>query len=208
MFWYPKNEDYQVRDSDGVTLKDFLVRYDPGKYERPAVTVDNLILKLDDDGCSILLIRRGRHPAYGMLALPGGFVEMDETLEAAAARELFEETGLSGIPLIQLSAYGEPNRDPRMRIITVAYVAIISKDVNVKAGDDADDAGFYRVFVTQKRKELEKVYEICFKNEVSQASAIIVEAAGKRMIADSSIASDHSIMILDALERLGLVENK
>jgi 8-oxo-dGTP diphosphatase len=208
MFWYPRDEDYQVRDSEGVTLKGFLENYDPGKYERPAVTVDNLIFKMEDDGCSILLIHRGRHPAYGMLALPGGFVEMDESLEAAAARELKEETGLSGIPLMQLGAYGEVCRDPRMRIITVAYVAIISKDVNVIAGDDASDAGFYRVFVHQTCQDLGKKYELCFRNEVTQICATVVETAGKRMITDSRIASDHSLMILDALERLGLVENK
>lgn len=208
MFWYPKEEDFLVRDSQGVTLREFLDRYDPGKYDRPAVAVDNLIFKLEDAGSSILLIRRGRHPAYGMLALPGGFIEMHESLEEAAARELYEETGVSGISLMQLGAYGEPGRDPRLRIISVAYVAIISKDIDVKAGDDAAEAGFYRISVNQTRQNLEKTYELSFKNGSKQTSAVVVEIAGKRMIAESGIASDHSIMIIDALERLGLVDNK
>jgi 8-oxo-dGTP diphosphatase len=208
MFWYPKEADLDARDAGGVTLREFLEKYDPKRYELPAVTVDILAFRLEEDGMSLLLIRRGRHPAYGMLALPGGFVEMNESLEEAAARELLEETGLSDVELTQLGAYGDVGRDPRMRIVSVAYMSVLRRDMPVRAGDDAADAAFYRVSVGQKRQNMEDIYDLSFISEKGRASAKIVKSLGKRVIAESGIASDHSIMILDALERLGLVENK
>lgn len=207
MFWYPEEKDFEVRDSDGVTLRDFLSAYDPKKYEHPAVTVDNLIFKKEDNEIKILLIRRGRHPAFGMLALPGGFIEMGETLEESAARELFEETGVDGIHLSQLGAYGEIGRDPRLRIISVAFMAVITKDVEYEAGDDAADAGFYSISINKVMNNMETIYELNFKNKDGSASAIIVETGAKRTISNSELASDHSIMILDALERLGYIDN-
>jgi 8-oxo-dGTP diphosphatase len=207
MFWYPKEEDYDVRDSEGTTLRDFLGSYDPHKYELPAVTVDNLILKQEAQGYKILLIRRGRHPSFGMLALPGGFIEMNESLEESAARELFEETGIKGIPLKQLGAYGEVGRDPRLRIISVAYLSIITNDIEFHAGDDAADADFYTVSARKYLKNMETNYIISFQNKSGRASATIRETGAKRSIVDSDIASDHSIMILDALESLGLIDN-
>lgn len=208
MFWYPKDQDYMKRDSDGVTLKDFLERYDPKKYDCPAVTVDILIFKLEENGLSLLLIRRGRHPAYGMLALPGGFVEINESLEETAARELREETGLTGLELTQLGAYGDIGRDPRMRIISVAYMAVLSQHVSVQAGDDAAEAAFYQVVMNKSNQKLQEIYDLNFISSNKRAKSIIVKTAGKRMITESELASDHAIMVLDALERLGLVENK
>jgi 8-oxo-dGTP diphosphatase len=207
MFWYPKLEDYDIRDNQGLTLREFLDRYDPKKYVLPAVTVDNLIFQQTDKGYKILLIRRGRHPSFGMLALPGGFIEMNEALETSAKRELMEETGLIDIPLVQLGAYGEINRDPRLRIISVAYIGIITKEVETTAGDDADEAQFFSISMCKNRNNLETRYELCFENENHKAYATIVETAGKREILNSNIASDHSIMILDALERLGSFDN-
>jgi ADP-ribose pyrophosphatase YjhB (NUDIX family) len=207
MFWYPKEKDYDERDADGVTLRDFLKNYDPNKYERPAVTVDNLIFKKEGEALKILLIRRGRHPSYGKLALPGGFVEMDETLDEAAARELFEETGVRTANLAQLGAYGAVGRDPRMRIISIAYTAIVDSSVKAAAGDDAAEADFYIISLKRQVINNEKVYNLVFSfNEISVSSKV-VESHGKREIAESDVASDHSIMILDALERLGLIEN-
>lgn len=208
MFWYPKDKDYDARDSRGVTLREFLSGYDPNRYDRPAVTVDILAFRLEEDGLSLLLIRRGRHPAYGYLALPGGFVEMNESLEEAAARELAEETGLTGVSLVQLGAYGDVGRDPRMRIVSVAYMSLLPGPVAVRAGDDASDAAFYRVSMVKVRQNMEEFYDLSLTGENCRASAKIVKTALKREITESDIASDHAIMILDALERLGLVENK
>ena len=92
----------------------------------------------------VLLIRRGDHPFLGTWALPGGFVNMDEDLHEAAARELWEETSLEGIPLLQFGAFGAVNRDPRTRVITVGHFALApAGSILPKAGDDAADAQLF-----------------------------------------------------------------
>jgi 8-oxo-dGTP diphosphatase len=111
------------------------------------VTVDCVVLRVREQILEMLLIRRGIAPYKGSWALPGGFVKMKEPLEIAALRELGEETGLTDIPfMIQLGAYGEPKRDPRGRVISVAFVALVTDDRSApSAGDDADDAQWHRV---------------------------------------------------------------
>lgn len=91
------------------------------QYPRPAVTVDIVLSCRVDDLVNILLVQRAEPPFQGSWALPGGFVDIDETLKAAAARELEEETGLRGVQLTQLRTYGDPGRDPRGRVISVVY---------------------------------------------------------------------------------------
>ena len=206
MFWYPKGKDFDVRDRNGVTLRDFLKKYNPDAHERQAVTADNLIFMKKNCVLKILLIRRGRHPSFGKLALPGGFIERNESLEEAAARELLEETGLKGVRLTQLGAYGEVGRDPRMRIVSVAYMAVLGEDAEVKAGDDAAEAGFYSISLKQEMTDDKKVYRLSFENSAETAGSTVVESAGKRIVAESDVASDHSIMILDALDRLGIID--
>jgi len=121
--------------------------YDPSKYERPSVTVDMVIFTVIEDDLKVLLIRRKHPPHAGMWAFPGGFVEMKESIEAAAVRELKEETGLDDPAthgyMEQLYTFGDPNRDPRTRVITVAYLALIpSEGVSPKGEDDAAEAGW------------------------------------------------------------------
>ncbi len=110
------------------------------EYPRPAVTVD--IVVLTDDG-SILLVKRRSDPYAGRWALPGGFIDMDETLADAAARELAEETGVAGLALRQLKAFDAPGRDPRGRTIGVAFLSEVSGPLDATAGDDAADAHWY-----------------------------------------------------------------
>lgn len=108
------------------------------QYPRPMVTVDAVVFRDAGAGIEVLLICRKNPPFAGKWALPGGFVDMDEDLLDAAARELFEETGLCSVELTQLGAFGRPDRDPRGRSIAVAYVGIVSVESSaVKAGDDA-----------------------------------------------------------------------
>jgi 8-oxo-dGTP diphosphatase len=118
------------------------------EYARPSVTVDCVVfgLDLDAEDLKILLIQRGGKPFAGMWALPGGFVDMDETLEQAAKRELQEETGISRLYLEQLFTFGDPGRDPRDRVITVAYYALVKlTDHTIKADTDASDVAWFAV---------------------------------------------------------------
>ncbi len=112
-------------------------RYDPSDYPPVAVTVDVVLLTIHADALAVLLIRRGGEPFKGGYALPGGFIRPSEDLAQAAARELEEETGAKDVHLEQLCSYGAPDRDPRMRVVSVAYLALIPDPPPVTAGSDA-----------------------------------------------------------------------
>jgi 8-oxo-dGTP diphosphatase len=108
------------------------------KHPHPAVTVDLVIFTLRDEELQVLLIERGLKPFQGEWALPGGFVRIEENLTGAAHRELREETGLTQAYLEQVGAFGRPDRDPRERVISVAFFAILSSDkLALQAGSDA-----------------------------------------------------------------------
>lgn len=112
------------------------------EHPRPALTADVVAIRFDGSALSLLVIERKNPPYAGIRALPGGFVEMDETVERAAARELAEETGLEGVEVEQLFTFSDPERDPRTRVVSVAHLAQVGMDVAVRAGDDASNAGF------------------------------------------------------------------
>ena len=109
------------------------------------VTVDIVIFTIQEGDLKVLLVKRGIPPFVGRFAIPGGFVHADEDLEQAALRELKEETGVSDVYLEQLYSFGDPGRDPRGRVITVAYFALISADRKLKAGSDAAAAAWYTI---------------------------------------------------------------
>ena len=104
---------------------DFLKAYDPGQFQRPSVAVDVALVSVHEGELRVLLIRRDEQPQRGSWSLPGGFVRMDEDLEQAARRVLVEKAGLEGLFLEQLYTFGAPERDPRMRVISVAYYALV-----------------------------------------------------------------------------------
>lgn len=142
------------KNAAGQTLEEFLESYDPHRYETPSCTTDAAvfsyrgILDRELSGLKLLLVKRGNHPSIGFWALPGGFVNMRENLEDAARRELEEETGVRGLPVEQFACYGDYDRDPRTRVITTAYLALVSEEsVSVTAGDDAADAAWCQVSV-------------------------------------------------------------
>lgn len=112
-------------------------------YPRPSVTVDAIVITRFKERNSILLIRRRNEPFAGMWALPGGFIEMHEDLEQSCARELEEETGLSGITLTQFRTFGAVDRDPRGRTISVVYWGVVDKELPVTGLDDADLAEWF-----------------------------------------------------------------
>ena len=116
------------------------------QYPHPAVTVDAVVFGLDEGELKLLLIERGLEPYAGCWALPGGFIKMDEDLEASALRELEEETGVRDVYFEQLGTYGNVGRDPRERVISVAYVALANLyDHNVKADTDANEAAWFEL---------------------------------------------------------------
>jgi 8-oxo-dGTP diphosphatase len=120
--------------------------YDPSDFPAFAVTVDIVILTMSAGALHVLLVQRGEAPYEGMWAIPGGFKRPEETLEEAARRELADETGVDGGDLLrQFGAYGDPGRDPRMNVVTVAYLAPLRSVGDVVAGTDAAEASLVPV---------------------------------------------------------------
>ena len=116
------------------------------EHPRPSVTVDIVLFYCaTEDSKEILLIRRAQEPFKGQWALPGGFVDKDESLERAAVRELEEETGVRRVRLEQFGAFGDPGRDPRGHTVSVGFTACLKKCPEVKGSDDADEARWYPV---------------------------------------------------------------
>ena len=118
-----------------------LTDYDPSQYKKMSVAVDLLVFTIEEDRLKLLMIEREEEPFAGKLALPGVFVGIDETLDAAAKRGIREETGLKDIYFEQLYTFGDVKRDPRMRIISVSYMALVPLEkLSFKAGKRTKDA--------------------------------------------------------------------
>lgn len=113
------------------------------EYPRPAVTVDVVLFCREGERLQVLLIKRARDPFKGAWAFPGGFVDENEKLEAAAARELKEETGIAGVRLKQLGAFGDPGRDPRSHTISIVFIGLLDGRVEATGADDAEDARWH-----------------------------------------------------------------
>lgn len=126
--------------------EEFLKNFDPSKYQNPGVAADTAVFTIKEDGVYILLIERGGWPYKGCWALPGGFVNMDEDLPDSAKRELKEEADIDVDYIEQVSVWGKPDRDPRQRVITVSFIALVdSGQANAKAGDDASKAEWFKI---------------------------------------------------------------
>ena len=115
------------------------------KYPRPALTVDAIIAAKGNRQTKILLILRKADPYKGKWALPGGFVDIDETLENACKRELMEETGLTNVELSQFYTFDAPDRDPRDRVISTVFYGFLNEPMPVKGGDDALEAKWFPI---------------------------------------------------------------
>ena len=213
-----------------MTEKEFLKNYDSSIYDKPSVTVDVLIFtifneksknyrKLDDKKLSLLLVKRGEHPYKGKWAIPGGFVKLNESLETGAKRELKEETNVDNVYLEQLYTYGEVNRDPRTRVISSAYMALVNSDkLNVNAGDDVSEARWFSVdyklisqTINKEKRGTVSKYKITLNSDeiniVSEIETIVTYVNGHkeretRIINNGDLAFDHCKIISYAIERL------
>ena len=171
----------ELRDVNGLTEAEFLQQYDENRYPKPSLTADVVIFRTHKDSslCDILLIRRKNHPCIGQLALPGGFAERGETIETTAARELEEETGVTGLEMKLVGIYSKLGRDPRGWTVSAAYTSTV-KDGEIRpvAGDDAREVCWATV------KELDGNAAVFFDGEC----------------VNEELAFDHYEIISDAYE--------
>lgn len=192
------------------TERDFLAAYDPRAFDPIAVTVDVVALTLRADRLHVLAVRRGGPPYEGEWALPGGFVRAGrESLDAAAGRELAEETGLDGpalgrVHLEQLGSYGRPDRDPRMHIVSVAYLAFAPGLPDAQAGSDAAGAAWLPVEAISAIAQPETVPPRPF--DQGRRAGAHGGGAGRRPLPfrpdGVPLAFDHQDILADGLERV------
>lgn len=213
------------RNEDGLTLEEYLEQYDPSKYKSPSVTADIMVFRYTrfvrtiEDGLSILMVKRKNHPSIGLWALPGGFCELGEDLEDTAKRELKEETGLTDVPMELINTWGEVWRDPRYRVITAAYIALVDDSVKKPvAGDDAEEAEWFHIAIDIKgrsviEKDGKKIKRVMYtltlygphNEECSAVVSVDENARGIlserriNVVKSSNIAFDHARFIVDGL---------
>ena len=169
-------------DSRGLTEAEAIARYKSKNYPKPAMTADVVVFSRSNAKLKVLLIERGGHPFIGKLALPGGFANENEPIEHTAARELEEETGVSGLPMELVGVFSRPGRDPRGWVISAAFVSVVNDDaVSIRAGDDASDAQWYTV--------------------ISDAPDLVLSRNG-RLIHAEELAFDHAEILTAALRVL------
>lgn len=220
-----------VLDRNGLTEGEFLEQYRAGDYERPSVAADMVIFTVTDEEADsyrklpekelrILLIRRGGHPFLRKWALPGGFVQPSETTEQAAARELREETGVDDVYLEQLYTFSDIGRDPRTWVMSCSYMALINSDkLELRAGDDAADASWFKVSYRLLREQKELMedgyvktleYELKLNGE-EELSAVVARtltvkttstSTDYKIVSNDGLAFDHAKIIACAIERL------
>lgn len=222
----------ELLNKDGLTEEAFLQSYDLRKYQQPSVTVDTLILtvdnvqvdnyrKLPNKTLKLLLIKRKQHPFIGEWALPGGFVVIDESLEEAAYRELKEEANIENVYLEQLYSYGDIDRDPRGRVISTAYMTLVNPtEVSIKAGSDALDASWFDISYEEGQRHSNKtengsidktLIKIQLSNGlVTLSSEIEISkiingrhiSYKREIVGNEGISFDHSLIIQYGVERL------
>ena len=218
-----------MKEINEVTEEEFLKNYKPYNYERPSLTVDMILFTLDDEEekdlkkvpekvLKVLLIKRKNHPFKNCWAIPGGFVDINENIEDAVYRELKEETNIDNVYLEQLYTWGDVNRDPRMRVVSTSYMALVNKEnINVKAGDDAADAAWFtikkkiiktedtkiisQIILENATEDIKIVYEITENIEIkgynknSKFEIKLIEG-------DRGLAFDHVKILNYSLERM------
>ncbi|MES9992943.1 MAG: NUDIX domain-containing protein [Candidatus Thiodiazotropha sp.] len=173
-------------------------------YPHPAVTTDVVLFAIRQQTLSVLLIQRANKPYQGMWALPGGFLDIDEDLESCARRELMEETGIEGVYLEQLYTFGNPQRDPRERVISVTYFALSqSDDLSPKAASDAALATWFPIHeLPQLAFDHSGIIELACKRLVSKLSySTIAFKMLPRRFTLSQLQSVYEILLNESLDK-------
>ena len=175
----------EKRDARGLTEAEAIARYRSKNYAKPALTADIVVLRPEQNGVQVLLEERGGHPFIGKLALPGGFANENEPVEETAARELAEETGVSGLSMELVGVFSRPGRDPRGWVVSAAFVSVVEDaPLTIQAGDDAADAHWY---------------------SIASAPFGLMLRRGEVSIPIKDLAFDHEEVLLAALKQTGLL---
>ena len=177
--------------NDSLSEEEFLANYDASHYPKPSVTVDTVIFRENDGKKQVLLIKRGNHPYRESWALPGGFLNMEEELAAAAALE-------------EIGVYGAVGRDKRDRVLTVAYVAVVGNEMSAQAGDDAAECAWFDLSWQLSADELK--IELAKGADLLQVRTQIEQFAYSGNIKASALlmndlAFDHGLILADAIMR-------
>lgn len=203
-----------LKDSHGLTETEFLQTYNPNEFDRPSLSVDALIFsvdtklqtrnyrKLDEQKLTVLLVKRNEHPFFDKWSLPGGFVGMKESIDFAARRIIKNKTGLDDIYLQQLYTFGEPERDPRMRIISSSYLSLLDRsEFEIKPSPFVGGSAWFEISSINE-KELLLTHEdetilIPFeKKEVRNGKIISTQYMASK---ENALAFDHGAIILKGL---------
>lgn len=223
-------EDYEYfkgtgeKNALGQSLDEFLELYDARKYPTPCVTADAVIYSYKmssgkPENLRLLMVKRSNHPSIGWWALPGGFADMKENLEVTAKRELEEETGVTGLAMEQIGAFGDVRRDPRARVVTAAYMALVEEgQIHPVAGDDAAQTAWFEITVNEiDRKEendqVEILYLLTLTNEeigqklsakvrYRRKKAFLIREEKYEMTESDQIACDHAQIIVQSYQML------
>lgn len=204
-----------LKNKDGLTEEEFLKNYKPGNYERPSLTVDMVLFTLGDEEeedikkvpekvLKVLLIKRNNHPFINCWAIPGGFVDINESIEEAVYRELKEETNIDNVYLEQLYTWGDVKRDPRMRVVSTSYMALVNKDdINARAGDDAADVAWFNIKKVLKSTEDFKIVSHIILENKEQNIKIVYEITEHMEIKGYNKNSTFDIKLLEGERGIG-----
>lgn len=177
----------------------YLENYDPSQFDHPSVTVDILIFTVSDRKLQLLLIKRNEHPYMGKWAIPGGFLQMNESADEAASRRIREEAGIENVHLEQLYTFSAVDRDPRTRVISIAYLATVpAGKLHFLAGAGADEAALFCVDGISGTS----VGEQPESADSRILDEMVLTGPGGELIAGSDLAFDHAVIIRTAVQRM------